>query len=139
MPLGPMEMLMVRFPGSQLTGDLVPALAELVESGTIHIVDFLFIQKDERGVVTVHELSDLAPDLLGRFAPLLDDITPLLNDDDAQELAASLEPGASAGIMLFENTWATRFANAVRAAQGEVLLNERIPHAVVAEVLAATP
>jgi uncharacterized membrane protein len=136
MTLGPIEMLMIRFPGNQSTGEIVPAMAELVENGTIHIVDLLFIQKDAGGAVTVQEWTDLAPDVQGRFAPLANDITRMLNDDDAHELAASLENGSSAGIMLFENIWAARFAQAVRNANGEVLLNERIPHAVIEEVLA---
>ena len=138
MALGPMELLMVRFPGNQLTGDIVPAMTELVESGTVHIVDMLFITKDERGKVTVYEFTDLAPSLQGMFAPLYNDTTQLLNEEDAHELAASLENNSSAGIMLFENVWAARFAQAIRDAKGEVLLNERIPHVVIEEVLAAT-
>src|SRR5262245_17647054 len=114
MAFGPMELLMIRFPGNQFTGDIVPAMTELVENGTVHIADMLFISKDERGAVTVYELTDLAPSLQGQFAPLYNDITPLLNEDDAHELAASLENNSSAGIMLFENTWAARFAQAVR-------------------------
>jgi uncharacterized membrane protein len=138
MAFGPMELLMVRFPGNQFTGEIVPAMTELVENGTVHIVDLLFVTKDENGAVTVYEITDLAPNLQGQFAPLANDVTPLLNDDDAHELAASLENNSSAGIMLFENTWAARFAQAVRNARGEVLLNERIPHAVIEEVVAAT-
>lgn len=138
MDLGPIEMLMIRFPGNQFTGELIPAMAELVENGTVHIVDLLFILKDAQGKVTVQEFTDLAPDLQGQFEPLVNDITPLLNDDDAYELAESLENNSSAGLMLFENVWAARFAQAVRNAHGEVLLNERIPHAVVEEILAAS-
>jgi len=138
MAFGPMELLMIRFPGNQFTGEIVPAMTELVENGTVHIVDLLFVTKDEGGAVKVYEITDLAPNLQGQFAPLSSDITPLLNDDDAHDLAASLENNSSAGIMLFENTWAARFAQAVRNARGEVLLNERIPHAVIEEVVAAT-
>jgi uncharacterized membrane protein len=138
MTFGPMELLMIRFPGNQFTGDIVPAMTELVENGTVKIVDMLFIQKDERGKVTVYEFTDLAPSLQGMFAPLYNDITELLNEEDAHELAASLENNSSAGIMLFENVWAARFAQAVRDAKGEVLLNERIPHAVIEEVAATT-
>jgi hypothetical protein len=136
MALGPIEILVVRFPGNQFTGDIVPAITELVENGTVRIVDVLFIMKDDRGTVTVYEFTDLEPGLQGQFAPLFNDITQLLNDDDAHEMAASLENGSSAGLMLFENLWARRFAQAVRDAKGEVLLNERIPHAVIEEVLA---
>lgn len=137
MNLGPVEMLMIRFPGTELNGDIVPALQELVEQGTVRLVDLLFITKDDAGNVRIFELDELAPDLAGRFQPLANDITSLLNEDDAHELAGSLENNSSAGILLFENTWAARFAQAVRAAQGEVLLNERIPHVVIEEILAA--
>jgi hypothetical protein len=138
MAFGPMELLMVRFPGNQVTGDIVPAMTELVENGTVRIVDMLFITKDEHGAVTVYEITDLSPNLQGVFAPLSNDITQLLSEEDAHELATSLENNSSAGIMLFENTWAARFAQAIRDAKGEVLLNERIPHAVIEEVVAAT-
>ena len=138
MSFGPIEMLMIRFPGDQISADLVPALTELVNDGLIHIVDMLFIRKDAEGSVAVFELGDLSPDLAGQYAPLLTDVTELLNEEDAYELAASLENGSSAGIMLFENVWATRFAQAVRASSGEVLLNERIPNSVIEEVIAAT-
>ncbi len=137
MNLGPIEMLMIRFPGTELNGDIVPALQELVEQGTVRLVDLLFITKNDAGDVRIFELDELAPDLAGRFQPLASDITTLLNEEDAHEMASSLEHNSSAGILLFENPWATRFAQAVRAAHGEVLLNERIPHQVVTEILAA--
>lgn len=138
MAFGPMEMLMIRFPSTEIGGDLAPALRQLVEDGLIHIVDLLFIRKDAEGRVSVFELSDLLPDVSGQYAPLLNDVTELLNEDDAHELAGSLENDSAAGIMLFENVWATRFAQAVRAANGEVLLNERIPNSVIEEIVAAT-
>jgi Family of unknown function (DUF6325) len=135
---GPIEMLMIRFPGTEIGSDLAPALTQLVEDGLIHIVDLLFIRKDAEGKVSIYELSDLLPDIAGTYAPLLNDVTEMLNEEDAYEMASSLENNASAGIMLFENVWATRFAQAVRAANGEVLLNERIPNAVIEEIQAAT-
>jgi uncharacterized membrane protein len=135
---GPIEMLMIRFPGDQISGDLVPAMSELVRGGLVRIVDLLFIRKDAEGSVTVFELGDLSPELAGQYASLLNDVTELLNEEDAYELAESLDNGSSAGIMLFENVWAARFAEAVRASNGEVLLSERIPNSVIEEVLAAT-
>jgi uncharacterized membrane protein len=135
---GPIEMLMIRFPGDQISGDLVPAMSELVSGGLVRIVDLLFIRKDAEGSVTVFELGDLLPELAGQYASLLNDVTELLNEEDAYELAESLDNGSSAGIMLFENVWAARFAEAVRASNGEVLLSERIPNSVIEEVLAAT-
>jgi uncharacterized membrane protein len=136
--MGPIELLVVKFPGNHFTGELVPALAELVENGTIRIADLLFLVKNADGDVTLLEFSDLAPDVYGLWDPLVSDVTPLLNEDDAYQLAATLENDSSAGLLLFENTWAARFAQAVRNANGEVVLNERIPGVVIDEILAAT-
>ncbi|HEX5499597.1 MAG TPA: DUF6325 family protein [Thermomicrobiales bacterium] len=137
MPFGPIELLVIKFPGNRFTGDILPAMAELVETGTVHIVDLLFVHKNAAGETSLLEFDDLAPDESGQWAPLATDVTPLLNDDDALQLAAGLDNDSSAGILLFENSWAARFAQAVRNAHGEVVLNERIPGAVIDEVLAS--
>jgi hypothetical protein len=138
MSLGPIEMLVVKFPGNQFSGEIIPALGELVENGTVRIVDLLFAVKGGDGQVTVLEFNDLAPDILGEWDPLISDVTPMLNEDDAHQIATSLENNSSAGIMLFENTWATRFVDAVANARGEVVLNERIPRSVIEELTATT-
>jgi hypothetical protein len=138
MSLGPLEMLVVRFPGNRFRGEIVPALTELVETGTINIVDLVFIRRDDDGSITSLGLADLDPDQANQYAPAVKDIAGLLSEDDIRELGALLEPNSSAGLMLFESAWASRFVNAVRAAHGEVLFNERIPRAVVDEVLAAS-
>jgi uncharacterized membrane protein len=137
MSYGPIELLVVGFPGNQFTGQVAPALAELVESGLIRIIDILFVQKDTEGVVTEIELADLSEDVYVVFDPLVDDLTGLLTHDDAERLAVSLAPNSSAGIMLFENTWAKRFADAVRDANGQVIVNERIPRAVIEQLIGA--
>lgn len=137
MSYGPIELLVVGFPGNQFTGEIAPALAELVDGGLIRIIDILFVQKDAAGVVTETELTDLGEDVYVVFDPLVDDLAGLLTHDDAVRLAASIAPDSSAGIMLFENVWATRFADAVRNANGYVVLNERIPRAVIEELVAA--
>jgi uncharacterized membrane protein len=129
--------LIIKFPGNQFTGEILPALTELVEDGIVHIVDLVLLHKNEDGVVRLIEITELEPDLYGPWAPLLTDVTELLNEDDVHTFAGMLENNSSAGVLLFENTWATRFAEAVRAAKGEVVLNERVPHAVVEEVMAA--
>jgi hypothetical protein len=134
--LGPIELLVIKFPGNRFTGEMMPALTELVEGGTVRVVDLLFVVKNEAGEITLFEFSDLAPDVRGRWDPLISEATPLLNEDDAHQLAATLENNSSAGIMLFENAWAARFAEAVRSAHGEVVLNERIPRAVIEELVA---
>jgi uncharacterized membrane protein len=137
MALGPIELLVVKFPGNRFSGEIIPALAELVENGTIRIVDLLFAVKNKEGDVKVLEFNDLAPDIFGEWDPLISDVTPMLNEDDAHELTASLENNSSAALMLFENTWATRFVEAASNAGGEVVVNERIPRAVIQELTAA--
>ena len=136
MSLGPIEMLVVKFPGNRFSGEIIPALGELVENGTVRIVDLLFAVKSKGGDVTVLEFSDLDPDIFGEWDPLISDVTPMLNEDDAHQIAETLENNSSAGILLFENTWATRFVDAVSNARGEVVLNERIPRSVVQELTA---
>ena len=136
MALGPIELLVLKFPGNQFSGEIMPALGELVEDGTVRIVDLLFAVKNNEGDVTVLEFGDLDPDIFGQWDPLVSDVTPMLNEDDARELTASLENNSSAALLLFENTWATRFVDAVSNARGEVVLNERIPRAVVQELTA---
>jgi hypothetical protein len=138
MPFGPIEMLVVKFPGNRFTGEIMPAMAELVENGTVQIVDLLFVHKDATGAVSLFEFNDLAPDIFGQWAPLATNVTPMLNEDDAHQIAAGLDNDSSAGLVLFENTWAKRFADAIAAAHGEVLLNERLPRVVVEEIVAAT-
>jgi uncharacterized membrane protein len=136
MSLGPIEMLVVKFPGNQFSGEIIPALGELIENGTVRIVDLLFAVKNKQGDVKVLEFGDLDPDIFGQWDPLVSDVTPMLNEDDARELTASLENNSSAALLLFENTWATRFVDAVSNARGEVVVNERIPRAVVQELTA---
>lgn len=136
MAYGPIELLVVGFPGNQFNGEITPALAELIESGLIRIVDVLFIRKDAEGNVTEAELSDLVADVYEALDPLVAELGALLTHDDALALAASLAPNSSAGILLFENVWAKRFADAVVNSHGEVLVNERIPRVVIEELIA---
>jgi uncharacterized membrane protein len=137
MALGPVELLVIKFPGNEFRGEIAPALRELVENGTIRIIDLLFIKKDADGKVTANELMDLAPDVYTIFDPLVSDIEGLLADDDVQALSGALENNSSAGVLLFENVWATRFRDAVVNANGQLILSERIPRSVIEAVTAA--
>lgn len=136
MSIGPVELLVLKFPGNKFTGGIIPELRNLVESGTIRIVDILFAITDDAGDVAVVEFDDLDPDAYGEFDPMVSDLTGLLNHDDARSLAARIGPNSSAAVMLFENTWATRFRDAVVAADGELVLSERIPKSVIDELVA---
>lgn len=136
MAFGPIEMLVIKFPGNEFSGELLPALTDLVDRGIVRVVDLMLIKKDDAGNISLIEITNLKPELSGPLAPLLTNVTQMLSDEDASELGAMLENNSSAGVLLFENVWATRFAQEVRNAKGEVLLNERLPHAVVEELLA---
>ena len=136
MSIGPIELLVLKFPGNQFTGEIAPALQDLVDSGTIRIVDILFAIKDVDGSVAVVEINELPTEIRGVYDPVVTDLTDMLTEEDVQVLTSGLEPNSSGAIMLFENTWATQFRDAVLRANGEVILNERIPKAVIDEVIA---
>jgi hypothetical protein len=138
MSLGPIELLVVKFPGNRFTGEIAPALKELVEGGLIRVIDILFVVKDEAGELTVLEINDLDDDDFSRFDPVVADLTGMLTPDDARQLSAGLENNSSGAIMLFENTWATRFRDALLNANGELVLNERIPKAIIDELVASS-
>lgn len=135
MALGPIEVLMLRFPGNRFRGEIAPALANLIDSGTVRVIDLLFTIKDADGVIDVLELTDMEGDL-SVFAPATSDLADTLTEDDARVLSQSLPNNSSAAILLFENTWAKTFVDAVSRANGEVILNERIPRAAVDELIA---
>ena len=137
MPLGPVELLVVKFPGNRFTGGITPALSELVAAGTVRIIDIVFLSKDGSGEARVFELNDLIDDDYATFDPIVSEVMGILSEDDIRELSGGLADNSSVALMLFENTWATRLRDAVLEAKGELMLSERIPHAVVEELIAA--
>jgi hypothetical protein len=140
MSLGPVEMLLVKFPGNQFTGEIVPALQELVDNNTVRILDLLFIKKDADGSLTIIEVDEVDEDeVYDAFDPLVPEVNGFLSESDAITLAQSLEANSSAALLLFENVWATRFRDAIVNAKGQVLLNERIPHSVIEALSAEQP
>jgi uncharacterized membrane protein len=135
MAYGPVELIVVRFPGNTFTGEIVPALQELVETGLIRVIDLLFVMKDSDGSVLIYEQSSLDEELASLFDPLVQPEDELLSLDDAESIALLLEPNSSAALLLFENAWAARFTEAVRNANGELIMNSRIPAAVIDAVV----
>lgn len=135
MALGPVELLLLKFPGNKFKGEIIPALEELVDSNTIRIIDLLFAKRDDKGNLQVLELGDLDKDAYAALDPLVSDITGVLTKEDMQKLTSGLENNSSVALMLFENTWATHFQDAVLKANGRVLFNERIPRAVIEEAM----
>jgi hypothetical protein len=137
MSVGPVEVTVVKFPGNQFKGEIAPALGELIEAGTIRVIDLFFMWTDENGEVTVKELEELEDDDRSHFDAVVTDQTDLLSEEDATELAAVIGPNSSAAALVFEHTWATKLADAVRNAEGEVVFSERIPRDVVEKAVAA--
>jgi hypothetical protein len=137
MSVGPVEIIVIKFPGNRFSGEIAPALAELVEAGLIRVFDILFASKGEDGEVAVQEIAELDEETYAAFDPLIGEISGLLTPDDVRQLTSKMENNSSAGLMLFENVWATRFRDAVVSANGELILSERVPRAVIEELLAA--
>jgi uncharacterized membrane protein len=137
MDVGPVEILMIEFPGNKFTGEIAPALAELVDEGTIRVIDLLFVTKDAAGQVVAIELSDADAEVRSAFEPIVEEASGLLSEEDIEDLGEGLDPDSSAAMLLFEHVWATRFRDAVINSGGELLASVRIPKEVVDEVVAA--
>lgn len=135
MAYGPVEMLVVKFPGNQFTGELAPALQDLVDTGLIRVIDLMFVLKDDDGSVLVYEQNGLGDEAAALFEPLVESEDELLSQDDAESIGVLLEPNSSAAMLLFENAWAARFTEALRNANGEVIMNARIPRDVIEAVV----
>jgi uncharacterized membrane protein len=129
--IGPVEYLIVAFPGNRFRGEIAPALADLVESGTIRIIDIAFVAKDGDGEVAAFELTELDPDVREGLENLGVEVTGLFNEDDLMAAAEELDPNSSAALLVWEDVWARKVAQAMRDAGGEVFDFGRLPHEVV--------
>jgi hypothetical protein len=129
--IGPVEYLIAAFPGNQFRGEIAPALADLVEAGTIRIIDIAFAGKDENGEAAAFELSDLDPDVREGLENLGATSGGLFNEEDLMAAAEELEPNSSAALLVWENLWAKPVAKAIRDAGGQVYDYDRVPHEVV--------
>jgi hypothetical protein len=127
----PVEYMVVAFPGNQFKGEIIPELANLVESKTIRIIDLVLVTKDDAGEVAGFELADLDPDVRSALEQAGAESGGLFNDDDLQAAAEELEPNSSAALLVWEDLWAGRLADAIRNAGGELYDLGRIPHEVV--------
>jgi len=133
--IGPVDVAVIVFDGNDFNGDVAPALAELHDSGTVRVVDLAFVRRDADGLVSVVEAQDA--DVADTLAGVAGSQTDLLNDADLDELAGRLEPGTSALVIVWENTWAARMATAVRKSNGRLAMFDRIPHENVLRAFAA--
>jgi Family of unknown function (DUF6325) len=134
---GPIDFLLLEFPGDHLNGDAGAALLDLVDAGTVRIWDLLIITKNDDGEVVGIDIEDLDADHLGSFTVFAGAETGLLSADDVEEAGHALEPGTVAVLLVYENVWAIPFVKAARAAGAEVVATARIPADVVLEVLEA--
>jgi uncharacterized membrane protein len=129
--IGPVDYLIVAFPGNNFRGEIAPALAELVEAGTIRIIDVAFVGKSADGDVVAFELTELDPDVQSALEQAGVEVSGLFNEDDLMAAGEELEPNSSAALLVWENVWARNVAQAIRDAGGEVLDFDRLPHDVV--------
>jgi hypothetical protein len=129
--IGPVDYAIVAFPGNRFRGEIGPAIAELVENGTIRVIDIAFVAKDEDGNAVAMELLELDPDVQQALDSIGVEVGGLLNDDDLMDAADGLEPNSSAAMIVWENVWARKVAQAMRDAGGQLVAFERLPHDVV--------
>jgi hypothetical protein len=129
--IGPVEYLIVAFPGNQFRGEIAPALSDLVEAGTIRIIDIAFVGKDEKGDVAAFELSDLDPEVREGLENLGAMSGGLFNEEDLMAAGEELDLNSSAALLVWENIWAKPVAEAIRNAGGQLYDYDRVPHEVV--------
>jgi hypothetical protein len=133
--VGPVDYLVVEFPpdAANFTGEMAAELAALVDGGTIRLLDVMILRKDDDGSIEAFEIDDL--DAVDELLRLEAEIAEILAADDVAHLAAAMENGTTAGVIVWENTWATPFASAARRAGGQLIASGRIPiHAIIASI-----
>jgi hypothetical protein len=133
--LGPVDYLVVEFPAgaSNFTGEMAKELLALVDAGTIRVIDVLILTKNEDGTVEAKELSDIEE--LGPLEAVEAQLAELLAAEDVENLAAAMDPGSTAGVLIWENLWATPFASAARRSGGQLIATGRIPiQAIIASI-----
>ncbi|MBP5859367.1 DUF1269 domain-containing protein [Streptomyces sp. LBUM 1478] len=136
--MGPIDYLVVEFPGSRMTGEGLPLLVDLVDRGLIRILDLVFVRKNDDGSVTGLEIADFTGDGELDLSVFEGASSGLLGQDDVEEAAVALRPGSSAGILVYENRWAAPFAAALRRGGAELVASGRIPVPALAAALDAT-
>jgi hypothetical protein len=133
--LGPVDYVIVEFHAgaSSFTGEMAAELVALVDAGTIRVIDILILTKNEDGTVDAMELSDVPE--LGPLAGIEAELAELLAEDDIVHLAAAMDPGSVAGVLIWENLWAAPFASAARRSGGQLIADGRIPiQAIIASI-----
>ncbi len=133
--LGPVDFVIVEFPPGEanFTGEMIEELVSLVDAGTIRVIDILILTKNDDGEVDAVELNEAGD--LGGLVAIEAELAELLAADDVIHLAAAMDPGTVAGVLVYENVWAAGFASAARRAGGQLIANGRIPiQAIIASI-----
>lgn len=133
--LGPVDYLVVEFPGSNFNGEILPELVDLVQRGVVRVLDLVVIKKQDDGSFDAFEFDDIEQGLLGELRGLERELADLLTEDDVSSAAEALEPGSTAALLVYENRWAARFAGAVRRSGGQLVAGGRIPMEAVLEAI----
>ena len=132
---GPVDFVVVEFPAgsSNFTGEMAKELSSLVERGIVRVLDLLVLQKDEEGSIEAFEIDDL--DEMDELRALEAHVAEILAEEDVVHLAAAMENGSTAGVIVWENSWAAPFASAARRSGGQLIASGRIPiQAIVASL-----
>jgi hypothetical protein len=125
--LGPIDMVVIGYPpGAPMTGDAIPILLDLVDRGIVRVIDALVVTKNDDGTFSGFDVADLEPDSIGDLTVFTGAATGLIGDEDVSMVAAEIEPGTSAVMIVYENRWAGPFAAAVRRNGGRLVAFERI-------------
>jgi hypothetical protein len=135
--LGPVDYIVVEFPGSKFNGEIAPALDDLVDRGIIRVLDVVVLQKDDKGAIEAIELSDLDESEAGSLRAYETELAMLLSEDDVLAVAEAIEPGTTAAVLVWENTWAVPFVTAVRHSGGQLVAGGRIPIQALAAAIEA--
>ena len=129
--IGPVDYAIIAFPGNDFRGEIAPAPVDLVDQGTIRIIDIAFVGKSADGETVALEMTELAPDVQASLDSLGIEVQGLFNEDDLMDAAEDLAPDSSAALLVWENVWARKVTQAMRDAGGVLLAFDRIPHEVV--------
>ena len=133
--IGPVDVAVIAFEGSEFDSGVTPALSDLQASGTVQIIDLAFVRKDADGNTSIIELADES--VSEAFDQITDSQFDLLSEADLSDIASGLEPSSAAMVIVWENSWATRFASAIREGRGRVAMLERIPRENVERAITA--
>jgi hypothetical protein len=135
MAIGPVEYLILGFPGNQFTGEIAPAIADLVNKGVIRILDLVFITADAQGDDAVIEFDE--HEGLQAFLAIEGKVGGLISQEDIEHASQGLAAGSSVALLVWEDLWAAPLADALRDAGGFVIEGSRIPHELIEPAMTA--